>query len=308
MNVRRTALLLAVVGSIRGFCDCLVPASFSRTRSSNVPSLAFVGSASIAGTAGAATGMAASRSKPGASASQLRSSMDEDVVSDSFAPAQADDATKAETALLKTKLLQMGASYDRGFGASPRARSLMDTLIGDLEDRNLETNAAQGIDGDSATPSPLAGNWRMVWTTASDVLVLGANPLISVGAIYQIFEPPIVTNIIDAIPRIQNLLPPAMVPSSLLRAKVQTRGSSRLGKPMRVGLDFESVKLEPVELLGQDTSGVLPPLGFDLPKLFELPDDVGYFDVTFLDDDMLIIRQNAPGGLFVLSRVDDASP
>jgi hypothetical protein len=206
---------------------------------------------------------------------------------------------------LKTKLLGLGAGYDRGFGASPNARKKMETCIEELEFLNEEQDAARGIDGIGF--SPLEGIWRLVWTTASDVLILGANPIVTVGAIYQLFEPPIVTNVIDLLPRIQNLFPPSMVPSSLLRAKVQTRASPRTDKPMRVGLDFEAVNLQPVEFLGID-AGSLPPLGFDLPRFFELPDDVGYFDVTFLDKDLLIIKQNAPGGLFVLARVDDATP
>jgi hypothetical protein len=231
---------------------------------------------------------------------------------------------------LKQEILQLGASYDRGFGASPRVRNKVNKVIADLEWLNQENNASRFISGpemvmnvtltnttsgNSTTmvpeskkeTSPLTGNWRLIWTTASDVLILGANPFVTVGAIYQLIDPPIVTNVIDLLPRIQNLFPPSMVQGSLLRAKVQTRASKRPDHPMRIGLDFESVKLSPVELLGQDV-GSLPPLGFDLPKLMELPDDVGYFDVTFLDDEMLIIRQNQPGGLFVLVKVEDTDP
>ena len=207
--------------------------------------------------------------------------------------------------VVKKKMLQLGASYDRGFGASPNAKRAVEQVISELELLNDETDAAKGIDGTGV--APLEGNWRMVWTTASDVLVLGASPIFTVGAIYQLYEPPIVTNVIDLIPRIQNLFPPSLTPSSLLRAEVQTRSSPRASFPMRVGLDFESVKLQPVEFLGQD-AGSLPPLGFDLPRVFEMPDDVGYFDVTFLDEELLVIKQNAPGGLFVLARVDDATP
>ena len=231
---------------------------------------------------------------------------------------------------IKQEILQLGASYDRGFGASPRVRNKVNNVIADLEFLNQEKNASRFISGpemvmditetnttsgNSTTmmvskskekTSPLTGNWRLIWTTASDVLILGANPFVTVGPIYQLFDPPIVTNVIDLLPRIQNLFPPSMVQGSLLRAKVQTRASKRTD-PMRIGLDFESVKLSPVELLGQDV-GSLPPLGFDLPKLSELQDDVGFFDVTFLDDEMLIIRQNQPGGLFVLAKVEDTDP
>ena len=184
-----------------------------------------------------------------------------------------------------------------------------------LESLNQEVNASRFISGPGEVPndltgstelSPLAGNWRLLWTTASDVLSLGASPFLTVGAIYQLFDPPLVTNVIDLLPRVQNLLPPSLVANSQLRAEVQTRASPRKDKPMRIRLDFEKVTLKPVDLLGQDVGSILPPFGFDLPKLFELPDDVGYFDVTFLDAELVIIRQNAPGGCFVLTQVEDS--
>jgi hypothetical protein len=224
-----------------------------------------------------------------------------------------------ERELLKRSILQLGASYDRGFAASPRARSKMDGILRDLELLNEETNASRFIDGPKLTKeassssssleiSPLTGNWRMVWTTAQDVLVLGANPVVSVGAIYQFISPPTITNVIDFMPRIQNFLPPSLVLNSMGRAEVTTKASSRQNNPNRVGLNFERVALQGKEVLGQDVSQVLPPLGFDLPRI-DLSEDVGYFDVTYLDSEMLIIRQNQPGGCFVLVNVDtDTDP
>lgn len=219
---------------------------------------------------------------------------------------------------LKRSVLQLGASYDRGFGATPRVQDKMSTILQDLESFNPESNASRGIDGptetDAGVTSPLEGNWRMIWTTAQDVLVLGANPFVSVGAIYQFIEPPVITNVIDFLPRIQNLLPLRLIPASLLRAEVLTRASSRTSEPEafnRIGLTFEKVSFNAREFLGQDVSGVLPPLGLDLPRL---PDGVGgsnavgYFDVSYLDSDLLVIRQNAPGGCFVLVKVEDTDP
>lgn len=236
---------------------------------------------------------------------------------------------------LKRLIVQLGASYDRGFAASPRVRSKMEEILAELETLNPETNASRYIDGpqeilentfnsnsmgingdsfssreeSSTTTSPLCGNWRMIWTTAQDVLILGANPIVTVGAIYQFIDPPIVTNVIDFIPRLQNLLPPSLVPNSMVRAKVTTKASSRTNAyPNRVGLRFERVQFQGQELLGQDVSQILPPLGFDLPRI-NVPEDVGYFDVTYLDSELLVIRQNAPGGCFVLVNVDsDTDP
>jgi hypothetical protein len=82
---------------------------------------------------------------------------------------------------LKRELLQLGASFDRGFSASPKARKLADILIKDLETLNPEENASKGIDGYEGNfdDSPLSGAWSMVWCSAEDVLILGANPAVS---------------------------------------------------------------------------------------------------------------------------------
>jgi len=217
---------------------------------------------------------------------------------------------------IKKELLQICASYDRGFGATPRIRKQVDELISRLEAFNpTPVNAARGIDGEYSAegPAPLEGAWRMVWTTALDVLNLGASPFALPGAIYQVIEPPVATNIIDLIPRVQNFLP-ATFPSSLVRAEVKTRASLRPNNSNRVGLNFEAVKLKPVEVLGIKADS-LPPLSFNLPQINveDLPGvdpatAPGFFDVIFLDHEMLVIRQNAPGGYFVSLKVDDYDP
>jgi len=221
---------------------------------------------------------------------------------------------------LKREIFQLGAAYDRGFGASPRARQKTLAVIEKLEECNTETNAARYIQGasspfddngvtatSSSSVSPLTGNWRMVWTTALDVLLLQASPIFTTGAIHQVFQPPLVTNVIDFLPRFQALLPPDLIPNSLIRAKVQTAATERSGKPNRVGLIFERVEVAPLQVLGVDIE-VFPPIGFNLPKLpgtdQQAVDSPGYFDVTYLDEELLVIRQNAPGGIFVLVKVD----
>jgi hypothetical protein len=218
---------------------------------------------------------------------------------------------------LKQKMLQLCASYDRGYSASPSARSQVDDLVQQLKELNpTKENAAAGIDGDAySSKVPLKGIWRMIWTTASDVLSLGANPAVAPGAIYQKIVPPIATNIIDFVPRIQTLFP-SLLPS-LLRAEVTTRTSSRPNQSSnRVGLTFEAVKLTPVQVLGFQNDGLLPPLAINFPQinLQDLPgvdrdgDTPGYFDVIYLDDAMLIIQQNEPGGYFVSIRVPNCDP
>ena len=222
---------------------------------------------------------------------------------------------------LKNNLLKLCASYDRGFGATPKSRRDVDEIIQQLESLNpTPSGASSGIEGDafinsnnSVSRPPLEGIWRMAWTTALDVLNLGASPITSVGAIYQVIEPPIATNIIDLIPRAQALFPTAF-PSTLLRVEVTTRASYRPNMSNRVGLTFEAVRVKPKEIFGMNADS-FPPLSFDLPRinLQDIPGvdpqtAPGFFDVTYLDEDMLIIKQNAPGGYFVSIQVPDCDP
>ncbi|KAL9189777.1 hypothetical protein ACHAXT_009452 [Thalassiosira profunda] len=244
------------------------------------------------------------------------------------APADRDESEIVRAAELKRQLYQLAASYDRGFGATPKARAEADDILSQLADLNPTPFAANGIDGEGGEV-PLKAIWRMVWTSAFDVVSLGASPFAAPSAIYQdITNPPIATNIIDFIPRAQTFFPSSIAPPSLLRAEVSTRASSRNGKPNRVGLVFEGIKLRPIELLGQKVDN-LPSLDIDftwprnlierladfVPGLDSLglnqsddADAPGYFDVEYLDEELLVIRQQAPGGVFALVKVDSCEP
>lgn len=247
----------------------------------------------------------------------LRSEVQDDAPSDvtDVPTSTISDFNTSELEKLKLDLLKLCASYDRGFGATARSRKQVEDIVEQLQSMNpTPVDAANGVDGSYTVGKvPLEGIWRMVWTTALDVLNLAGNPLAAPGAIYQKIEPPIATNIIDFIPRYQSFLP-TVFPSSLIRAEVQTRASARQGFSNRVGLDFEAVKLAPVEVLGLN-AGILPPLNLNLPriKVSDLPgvdpnNSPGFFDVVYLDNDMLIIKQNAPGGMFVSIKVLDCDP
>jgi hypothetical protein len=217
----------------------------------------------------------------------------------------------------KQSLIRLCSSFDRGFGSTPRIRKEVEELIHQLESMNpmASVAASRGVDGKPVVGDdddiPLKGAWRMIWTSALDVLNLGASPTVVPAGIYQVIDPPIATNIIDLIPRAQGLLPVGF-PSTIIRAEVQTRASIRDSN--RVGLQFEAVQLKPVEILGFKADR-LPPLKFDLPRINinDLPGvdpktAPGFFDVTYLDGDMLIIKQNAPGGYFVNLRVSNYDP
>lgn len=224
---------------------------------------------------------------------------------------------------LKTELFTAAASCQRGFGATRADRERIEEIFQKLEVVSPTPVATAGIDGAEAlagapaVAAPLAGCWRLIYTTASDVLSLDASPLAGVGAVYQLIEPDLkteiggssVTNIIDLYPRPQTLLPAGML-TSALRLRVMTSAVAR--SDARVGLTFYAAKAEPRALLGLDVS-MLPGLGGPLPRL---PGEVGtrpdtstspsFFDVTYCDEDLLCIRQNSPGGVFAAVRVDAA--
>ncbi|KAJ1413054.1 hypothetical protein B484DRAFT_455161 [Ochromonadaceae sp. CCMP2298] len=227
---------------------------------------------------------------------------------------------------LKNRLFAECASCDRGFASVPSQRLKIGSLIDQLSAQSPEDVPTRGLypndtgaDDDSC---PLEGTWKMIYTSALDVLTLGANPLTTVQGIYQTIRADGgVENVIDVAPRLQAALPLSLVgEGSTLRARVAIRASAR--QSARVGLTFTGLRLQPRTLLGADVSS-LPPFKIDfpsvLPTLFsgggkgfgaeqgaEL-DSPGFFNVLYLDEDTLIIKQNEPGGLFVSIR-DDPIP
>ena len=83
-----------------------------------------------------------------------------------------------QAASLKRELYQLAASYDRGFSATPKARKEANEIIDKLSAINPTQEASQGIDGNSYGDNyvPLKAIWRMIWTSALDVVSLGASP------------------------------------------------------------------------------------------------------------------------------------
>jgi hypothetical protein len=79
---------------------------------------------------------------------------------------------------LKQDLYQLAASYDRGFSATPKARREASEIIEKLAAINPTSEASKGIDGGAYGQNdvPLKATWRMIWTSALDVVSLGASP------------------------------------------------------------------------------------------------------------------------------------
>ncbi|GMI50469.1 hypothetical protein TeGR_g1370 [Tetraparma gracilis] len=228
-------------------------------------------------------------------------------------------------ASLKLSILSLCATCDRGFGASPADRSKIEALLEELSPLSPTEEPTQGIAEEDERPAPLRGCWRLVYTSASDVSTLGANPLVSVGGIYQdARQLPVITNVIDVQPRALQSLPPGPVASALassLRLNVSTRARPRGGA--RAGLTFEAVAAEPRTLFGKPAPDWLPSpprikfpeVSMDLQrKIFGVAEgddprdsdkNPAFFDVMFLDTDFLAIKQGKGGGIFAAVKVDE---
>ena len=236
-------------------------------------------------------------------------------------PAAAAAPTK-DVAALKSKLFAACAAADRGFAASPADRQEIEALLDELSPLSPIEEPTRGI-AEGAADAPLRKCWRLVYTSASDVSTLAANPLASLGGIYQdARELPVVVNVIDSFPRLLANLPPdaASKLATTTRLRVQTRARPR--SATRVGLSFERVGAEQLAILGQEVPDWLPKPKVDLPqigldvqrRIFSVGDDEdprdaasnpAFFDVMYLDDELLVIKQGSPGGMFAAVAVDE---
>ena len=169
---------------------------------------------------------------------------------------------------LKGQLLRVCAACNRGFGASAFDRASIDSILERLTRLSPTADPTAGMVGSAANAwvgrgfeqrdvpnpedpavRPLNGNWRLVYTNATDVLSLDANPLAGVGPISQeISLPAKVVNVIELYPRLASLLPPGALRTAT-RLRVSTRARAR--SATRVGLTFESVGVESQALLGE---------------------------------------------------------
>lgn len=227
---------------------------------------------------------------------------------------------------LKLKLLRLCAACNRGFGASALDRSSVDSIIERLKCLSPTAEPTAGVAGSESAErwvgrglenadwsdgtvsnGPLEGVWRLVYTNATDVLSLDVSPIAGVGPISQeITLPDGVVNVIELYPRATSLLPPSMLRTTT-RLRVGTRARAR--SATRIGLTFETVGIEQPSLLGFDVSKLLPPLSLPLPRIpggdtagADSDTSPAFFEVAYLDSDLLVILQNQPGGAFALVR------
>eukprot|EP00523_Entomoneis_sp_CCMP467_P011679 CAMPEP_0168719984 /NCGR_PEP_ID=MMETSP0724-20121128/1323_1 /TAXON_ID=265536 /ORGANISM="Amphiprora sp., Strain CCMP467" /LENGTH=267 /DNA_ID=CAMNT_0008766561 /DNA_START=88 /DNA_END=891 /DNA_ORIENTATION=+ len=214
------------------------------------------------------------------------------------------NATFPRLTTLKQELLSLASTGNRGFGVSGwRAQGRAATLLQEIEACNQETNATLGFSGTMSAvgdlpPStpPLEGTWRLVWTTSPDVMGLNADPLLLLGEIYQVVQPPFITNLIDFVPRAQRLLPTSA--STRLRLGIVSQATATKNE---LAMHLEHVRLQPLEILGRAVD-IYPPTQFEIPQV-QFTNKT--FNVTYLDPEVAILRQLEPiAGAIALVKED----
>ena len=107
------------------------------------------------------------------------------------------DEEKMSRATLKSRLFSLAATVDRGFGAKRTEREEILALIDRLKVMSPYQTPTQGLyDGKQYSGSEdsdyeeclIEGTWKMVYTTALDVLSLAASPFTLLQGIYQVIK------------------------------------------------------------------------------------------------------------------------
>ena len=192
--------------------------------------------------------------------------------------------------LVKTQLLNVIASTNRGLLATELDKQAILAAVANLEDQN-------------PTPRPLEasemldGDWRLLYTTSKGLLNIDRLPLYKLGQIYQCIR--VSTNSVYNIASVYGLpylegiisVVASFEPVSIARVQVKFErsilGLSRL-------IDFKS----PSSYIQQIESGKKF-TAIDFP--INSTNQQGWLDITYLDNDLRIGRGNE-GSVFVLTR------
>jgi hypothetical protein len=190
----------------------------------------------------------------------------------------------------KTQLLKAIAGRNRG-------------LLAQSSDRQIILDAIDHLEDENPTPQPiesnlLAGDWRLIYTTNSNLLFIDLPPLVRLGQIYQSVRPATgklynIAEVVSGFPGLSGLI--------CVSAKFTAVSDQRIDVKFQrwiIGLqnllDYQS----PEELVEKIESGN-GLTALDLPIDEQNQDN--WLDITYLDEDLRIGRGHR-GNLFVLTK------
>lgn len=191
----------------------------------------------------------------------------------------------------KEDLLAAIAPTNRGISASAEERRAILAAATRLEERNPTPEPTEAGD-------LLNGDWRLLYTTSTELLGIDRFPLLDLGPIYQCIrlEGSRVYNIAETCSPLS------------LDGLVSVVAQFEVVSGQRLNVNFERAVFGLQRLAGYrapstwietlDTGRRLPAIDFQI-KRREQP---GWIDITYLDEELRINRGNA-GSLFVLQRI-----
>lgn len=190
----------------------------------------------------------------------------------------------------KTQLLKAIAGRNRG-------------LLAQSSDRQIILDAIDHLEDENPTPQPvesnlLGGDWRLIYTTNSNLLFIDLPPLVRLGQIYQSVRPATgklynIAEVVSGFPGLSGLICVSAKFTAVSDKRVDVK-FQRWIIGLQNLLDYQS----PEELVEKIESG-------NGLTALDLPIDEGnqdnWLDITYLDEDLRIGRGHR-GNLFVLTK------
>ncbi len=171
--------------------------------------------------------------------------------------------SKATIMELQHELLTLLVGQNKGFSVGESEREDIEDVLRALEAVNPNPRPTEEF---VRGTSPLSGTWKLAYTDALDVLVLGLVPLAVIGKIYQNISPDgkSIANIVELSQGASQLgFFPLLGRLGDSMARLRVNAASEVLSPSRVSLTFKSAGFEPLTLFGMDVTKQLT-----LPKVF----------------------------------------
>lgn len=192
--------------------------------------------------------------------------------------------------LRKSSLLEIIAGKNRGLLATPSDKQAILSAIAQLEDYNPTPRPVEAAE-------LLNGDWRLLYTTSSELLNLDSFPLVKLGQIYQSIrvEESKIYNIgeLYGLPYLEGIVSVAarFEPTSERRVQVKFERSI-VGLSRLIGYEYPAKFIDEIES-GKKFAAV--DFGLDTRE------QQGWLDITYLDKDLRIGRGNKDS-VFVLTK------
>jgi PAP_fibrillin len=191
----------------------------------------------------------------------------------------------------KTELLEKISGVNRGLLTNETERIAIQSAIAHLEDRNPTPRPVEAT-------SLLEGDWRLLYTTSTDLLGLGRFPLIQLGQIYQCIRirEAKLYNIaeLQGLPWLESIVTVSAQFAPITEKRVQVQFQrSIFGLKRVIGYHSPDQWIEQINIQPK-----LKAIDFAI----DAQRTPGWLDITYLDADLRIGR-GSEGSVFVLTKI-----